>query len=112
MIMTIYHLDSEINGLLRSQKTSEDIKKFKEGIENYIHSQEDDIMVEILERIYNNDIEELRHDLKEGELAKILMLIKSDEPVDVVERRKMFGILYPMLKEELGGLEYRDLFAL
>lgn len=112
MIMTIYHLDSEINGLLRSQKTSEDIKRFKEGIKNYIHSKEEDIVVEILERIYNNDIEELRHDLKKGELAKILMLIKNDESVDVVERRKMFGILYPMLKEELGGLEYRDLFAL
>lgn len=112
MIMTIYDLDSEINGLLRSQKTSEDIKRFKEGIKNYIHSKEKDIVVKMLERIYNNDIEELRHDLKEGELAKILMLIKSDEPVDVVERRKMFGILYPMLKEELGGLEYRDLFAL
>lgn len=112
MIMMIYDLDSEINGLLRSQKTSEDIKRFKEGIKNYIHSKEEDIVVKMLERIYNNDIEELRHDLKKGELAKILMLIKSDEPVDVVERRKMFGILYPMLKEELGGLEYRDLFAL
>lgn len=112
MIVAIYDLDSEINGLLRSQKTSEDIKRFKEGIKNYIHSKEEDIVVEILERIYNNNIEELRHDLKKEELAKILMLMKSDELVDVVERRKMFGILYPMLKEGLGGLEYRDLFAL
>ena len=112
MIADIFHLDSEINGLLRSQKTNEDRKKLEERIEKYIKSEEKDIAVKILKRIYNNDVNKLRHDLKQAELGKILMLIKGDEPVDRVEQKKMLGILYPMLKEELGDLKYNDLFGL
>lgn len=57
-------------------------------------------------------MQELRHDLRKGELAKIIMLMKTDADVDVIEQRKMFGILYPILKEEFGHLRYSDLFGL
>lgn len=112
MIAEVYSLNSEINRLLRSGRTAEDRKKFREGIQDYIKSEQKRTALKIFRRIYNNDIKELNHDASSGEKAKILMMVDSDIPLDNYERKKMFGILYPMLEEEFGDLKYSDIYGL
>lgn len=96
----IYSLKGEIDDFANSRRTDEDKKRFMEGLRGYIRSQQKDTAMKILRRIYNNDIAALRHDAATGEREKILTLIDEDATVEDYERKKMFGILYPMLKAE------------
>ena len=102
MISEIFDLNSEINRLVRSQGTDADKKKFKEGLEEYIRFKQRNTAMRILERIYNNDRQALRKDAKPAEMGKISLLIGEDASVEEYERKKMLGILYPMLQEEIG----------
>ena len=102
MIYEMYDLNSEINRLVKSQGTDADKKRFREGVDKHIRSKQKSTAIKILERIYNNDRQALREDARSAELGKISLLIGEDASVGVYERKKMPGILYPMLQEEFG----------
>ncbi|MDE7478599.1 MAG: hypothetical protein K2M91_11740 [Lachnospiraceae bacterium] len=97
-----FSLTGIINRMVRSKGTEEDIKNFKEDLEKYVRQKQRDVAARMLERIYDNNRSALRKDAESAEIGKISLLIGEDASVEEYERKKILGILYPMLQEDLG----------
>lgn len=98
----VFSLTGIINRMVKSKNTEADINKFKEGLEKYVRQKQRDVAARMLERIYDNNRSAMRNDIESAEMGKISLLIGEDASVEEYERKKILGILYPMLQEDFG----------
>ncbi|MCM1219621.1 MAG: hypothetical protein NC548_34505 [Lachnospiraceae bacterium] len=98
----VVDLESVIERLVTSQRKKEDISRFREDLGKYVRQEQRRMAVRMLTRIYDNERSELFDDIKSGEIAKVLIALDEKALVSGLDRKKLLGILYPVLNEEFG----------